>query len=183
MDYQPLKVCRKCVQALPFTAFHALRRSPDGYRSICKACRRAQRQQRQDVEPGHKVCKACTEQRPNSAFYPRGDGLRSWCQHCEQGHRAEARADAAQVREGERVAAAAAVVEAGEKACPKCEQTRPLSEFYRSDRALDGHLVACKACTEQRRRLPDPEDEERAARWASRRAVLETKFAAAMGNT
>lgn len=36
------------------------------------------------------------------------------------------------------------------KACKKCGQEKPLSEFYKHAKMADGHLSFCKQCTKER---------------------------------
>lgn len=50
VDFTPVKTCTKCGGIFPATAdyFHAYKRSPDGRRSVCKACRAAENIARND---------------------------------------------------------------------------------------------------------------------------------------
>jgi hypothetical protein len=50
-------------------------------------------------------------------------------------------------------ALAAARLKAGEKACRRCQQVRPLAAFHRHARTGDGRQTVCKACEAERRQL------------------------------
>lgn len=68
-----------------------------------------------------------------------------------------------------------------QKKCGRCEETKPVSEFHRRARSVDGLQTFCKDChneTRRQRRAADPEkarEEHRAWRDANRDKLNEQK--------
>lgn len=57
----------------------------------------------------------------------------------------------------------------GEKACAgPCGRLLPLASFWKRADSLDGYGAWCRACGAERRRRPDPEDQQRWDRWQRR---------------
>jgi hypothetical protein len=68
-----------------------------------------------------------------------------------------------------RIAEATARIDADEKPCSRCAQTKPMGEFALNRHNVDGHAYWCKTCTKggmserERRRLKRQQRRERAA--------------------
>jgi hypothetical protein len=176
MDTPPSKTCCKCGRSFGLSDFHRRRGTKDGLRSECKLCRSHARRKSPVTPPFHKLCPRCKEILPFTRFYMRSSYVHSWCAACEGEKKTGNRTQRAVARKAERDARVAAVLEAGEKPCKTCEVVHDLDDFYTSKSCLDGHMGSCKACTEKRRNRPDPEDEERASRWAARKASFERQL-------
>ena len=89
-----LKVCSKCSQEKPFTAFYRNRTELSGYNTQCKDCHRETRlasykKRKQNPYPpsmtGNKVCSSCSEDFVITEFYADPlsiDGRNSRCKPC-----------------------------------------------------------------------------------------------------
>jgi hypothetical protein len=87
-----------------------------------------------------KVCRRCNTAKPLSAFRldKRTGNHHSPCKVCTQ--------EAERRRAAARLSGELPYVERAQKRCPRCENEKPISEFYKSTRAKDGHCVYCKPC-------------------------------------
>jgi hypothetical protein len=167
--------CSRCRAWKPLTDFH--RRSGGGYRSECKACRSAARRARPVTPPGTKRCPSCEQTKPHSCFYERPDGSRhSWCVDCESAQKQAKRAEEAKLREEKAEAVAASVLQAGEKACTRCDTMLPLDSFAPNPRRRDGREARCRVCSRLRSSELDPEDRGRAQEWEMRSRVRKERF-------
>lgn len=87
-----------------------------------------------------KTCSRCRNMRPaTTEFFPPSNqaksGLSSWCRECRRAY------DRAYQRPAEKKDPGRT-----SKQCSKCKAVKPLQEFVRDPRKLDGHESRCKEC-------------------------------------
>jgi len=86
------KTCCVCKRTLPFSMFYVRNGAKDGHNASCRECDlkhakiyNAQRKTRPKITPKEKICTACNQLLPSSAFNKssiRSDGLDSLCKPC-----------------------------------------------------------------------------------------------------
>ncbi len=113
MDIIPHKCCIKCGADKPLTDFHRQSRTPDGYRTVCKVCRklesleyywrdpelhRAKMLERRKLDPNYmrrysrepNRCAKCGELKTQQDFVPskkRKKGFEPYCKACQKQYR------------------------------------------------------------------------------------------------
>jgi hypothetical protein len=106
-----------------------------------------------------KTCRKCLTQKTLGDFYSwpvkHRQVIDTYCKRCANAKRASNRAVKYGVKRRKRDAAKAAAVARPDKVCRGCEQTLPKESFYKQRDMLDGHLLYCKACHDERRRVTE----------------------------
>ena len=69
------------------------------------------------------------------------------------------------------------------KSCFKCEETKPLTEFYKHPQMGDGHLNKCKACAKKDVGIHRRKNLKRIREYDNRRAKLPHRIALSKKNT
>lgn len=113
-----------------------------------------------------KRCSRCGCVKPRSAFGARPErlsGMQSWCLACRAEHLRLK--NAGRPREPKRSAKRALWAQ-GLQTCLKCGALKPLEDFYRDSRRVQGRLSRCKACVQVRERQADRKSSRR--QWARR---------------
>jgi hypothetical protein len=153
--------CPSCEQALSVEDFGADKSRKDGLRVHCRSCRAAK------PRKGEDRTRAERDARRKAALAV------DRVTHAERinATRAARRAEARVIKG----LAATMVLAAGHKTCRVCEQPKALEDFMPRGNALDGRASTCRSCVTESRRVPDPEDRERAARWAAREEDVERR--------
>lgn len=130
----PTKICSKCHEVKPLTAFHKDSTQSTGYRCACIECLKKDRKRKPFVQLTlvfTKTCSICHIEKSLDAFtvnYTR-------CKPCENAIRRQ------RVENREHVQHPSGV-----KVCPQCEAEKPLSEFYKNTWGIDGYASHCKKC-------------------------------------
>ncbi|KAK9918280.1 hypothetical protein WJX75_002808 [Coccomyxa subellipsoidea] len=186
------KQCSKCHEQKPAAEFHRDCNKPDGLRGRCRTCEAAAGQVRRQsrhktLEPtvDSKLCRRCNIEKSADDFprkKERSDGLDSYCKVCNCAATAQ------------RVQRKGPVPGIASKACPRCGEEKPTTEFS-TRRTVDGLHAYCRSCKEatgtSRGLSPPPkqgekEDMEAAASAAIQRAeaaaAVEASLAASAGS-
>lgn len=96
-----------------------------------------------------KKCSRCDRVMDVSSFYPSGtalDGLGSWCKECQNKHTRQVRQERALSRQRAVRDEVARKRAAGEKACTRCGESKPFSEFRPDPMRSLGVRSACLSC-------------------------------------
>ncbi|KAK9866223.1 hypothetical protein WJX84_005326 [Apatococcus fuscideae] len=145
----PIKLCRRCNQQKPVTDFYHSRANADGYDGRCKACDAVQCAMRRKRKPRvesptveEKACRRCGLMKPANNFYrnkTNADGLYNNCKSCFAEDAVGRRERLAPLEERT----------VSHKACKRCNEDKPSSEFYRNRLMADGLYSHCKSCYSQ----------------------------------
>ncbi|WHP06846.1 hypothetical protein QLH32_05070 [Acinetobacter corruptisaponis] len=81
----PEKLCPKCEESLPFSAFSKSSKHEDGLTKWCTDCLNQLNEDRKNEKSNKKQCPNCKRTRLKTSFYKntkRDDGLTKWCKDC-----------------------------------------------------------------------------------------------------
>jgi hypothetical protein len=160
------KRCSKCREVRPVAEFSKNKARLDGLQVQCTHCHAEYRQKllerriaehaarEQEVASRMKQCTTCKETKPISEYYPNiraVDGVQARCKRCSldanRSHTQAANARRAAIVAERR----AAMLQAQEKRCRRCQQMKPFSEFWRNKKGIAGLDSRCKACQKEMR--------------------------------
>lgn len=147
-----LKTCSRCYKTKEITEFYHDSSREDGLSTKCKKCesdsRKLRRQKLQKRSPDKipditsKTCSKCGEVKPVMEFYRslrNNDGYYNPCKACclkqkQSYHRKLAARSQNQIPSTKT------------KRCPKCDEVKPVSKFYKAINKFDGYRAICKKC-------------------------------------
>jgi hypothetical protein len=142
------KQCSSCNEVKEIKLFGISSESKDGYRNVCKKCKRAQAKalaQKRIEERGDattiefKMCSGCKETKGVEHFPKdrgRPDGYGCYCNEC---HSLNSKKTRSKTKASEKIIPQT-------KFCKTCKQTKNIDDFGIKSNASDGHTSACKDC-------------------------------------
>lgn len=161
IDTTGVKVCSACKKKKLKSEFNKNASRRDGLQYQCKECalsavkksilaNKLKNSCGIDMS-GVKFCSACKENKPKGEFFKNAssrDGLGSRCKECVSRY---ARAYNKRTRRAnEEARARGEDIQATEKYCSACGETKPSNDFYRSLSVTSGLTSHCKKCASQR---------------------------------
>lgn len=123
------KPCSKCGTEKPLSEFHAYKKSPDGRKAICKACRKSESLAHYWTNP---------EKQREKNREKRLKDPEKWREYSRKMHAKLSKRKPPVVRASEG------------KSCTGCGETKPLSEFWKQPVARDGLAYRCKQCEKEK---------------------------------
>lgn len=150
MERHALKTCSKCGEVKDVSEFHRDRKSPDGRRTLCKACvevwsaaRASNPEARAStITKGTKTCSTCKCELPLGVFTlnkRQPDGYHYRCKVCDQSHKQLRNYGITQVQKDEMLAAQGGV-------CAICGTDSPGSTGWHTDHCHDSLKVRGILC-------------------------------------
>ena len=162
-----LRTCSSCGKELPTSEFYADKSKPSGYKSACKSCVRAKRNERTRIQKEGRIekqvkstgsntkieCKTCHKMLEPVKFYKRNNKLIQTCISCRRKNRKneyEPKKENAEVDVDNLEACLEAIVQitTGLKKCKKCQIWKEYPQFKKRDRSLSGRSSVCKSCSD-----------------------------------
>lgn len=135
------KKCSTCNKTLHISSFYKDKTTKTGYGSRCKECSKKYAKSRVEspisIFITKKTCSLCGEEKDVSMFYndqKSSDGYEGRCKSCrskidkKRKHRKKV------------------IPQSGTKTCTGCKEEKPLEEYQRDPKAIDGVTPMCKEC-------------------------------------
>lgn len=172
-------LCTRCKCVKPFSQFNTHPRRSNGVTFWCKECISANSKKTRGGKiftgliAESQACQKCGVEKNISEFYRhKRDGVLTWCKTCFK----TAKADF-QVKKREHVTRTRK-----EKTCIQCNTLKPISEYRRSRRCIDGRSLRCVECDakslEHAKKMNNLNARKReyimenaSPRWADRKAI------------
>lgn len=133
LPYMDDKLCSKCDQVKPVSAFYTDKSLRGGYTSWCKECQsKKRRESSQTVEITEKKCSRCGQIKPVDRFYVNRCSRTGYSCECKECH---------QLRLPQ-----SSVVSVAEKRCYTCQLVKPASYFNHAGNTRDGLQHRCREC-------------------------------------
>jgi hypothetical protein len=141
------KVCNRCGLDKQLTEFSPAKAARDKHRATCKVCTRAERKAAYRIAhppappkppATEKLCHGCGSEKPLSEFHKaarKGLGVASRCKSCCTAYQKTYNSIQSLVRAAP-----------SEKCCPRCNVTKPASEFHPNASRKDQLSVYCQLC-------------------------------------
>jgi hypothetical protein len=162
-----VKRCPRCGETKPHSGFFKNKRRSDGLQGYCKECSQAairavaadtpekareravRKAERKALErQGMKRCPACDEVKPFDEFNRDKTNRDGLCPHCKECKYVtwRARYEAKNPDSVKKTAARRALAEQGMSSCADCNEVKPVDEFYKDERKLNGLQPYCRSC-------------------------------------
>jgi len=143
------KTCRKCEKTLDINLFRNSGSSKDGHIYNCINCDKISNKAKNIITTGVKTCFTCKLTKSFSDFSNTTnniDGKCSYCKECSNQRQKEAK-----IKKGPRQKYEPSL-DITEKCCLFCDDTKPVSEFWKCTREKDGYNPNCVDCAKKLRK-------------------------------